>query len=243
MPAAVKVDTAFADTLFSSAHGNRGLLADSQPQKAAQTAAEGLEKFPNNVTLMQLGAQANLAAGQTQAGDRCSQEIAPGEPEEPGRVGGSSTHAYMGLSQYDSAMAAAHRRWRTARTRGKWRSSRSRRATRSSRKAMRARTSDTLHHGRSVDEVLRFACAASGQPKFIAGRRPSSTVGLQYGSGRRTRTKTATTIKQAESDTGKPRKSTCTVAAATAADAAAAQILTTYHEVSAGIRTARENRM
>jgi tetratricopeptide (TPR) repeat protein len=59
----IKEDTAFADTLF----WQRQTLAyagDSQPAKAAETAARGMAKFPNSGTLMLLDASELKDAGQ-----------------------------------------------------------------------------------------------------------------------------------------------------------------------------------
>ena len=58
-----KEDTAFADTLFYQREVTAA-AADSQPQKAAEIAAKGLAKFPNNVTLQTIQAQQLIASGQ-----------------------------------------------------------------------------------------------------------------------------------------------------------------------------------
>ncbi len=105
-PNAIKVDTAFADTLYY-ARMTTAALADSQPQKAAQFAAEGSKKFPNSLTLLQLGAQANLASGQTQAAIQLLQKLLQVNPKLPSAWEQLYT-AYMGLNQYDSALATAH---------------------------------------------------------------------------------------------------------------------------------------
>jgi predicted Zn-dependent protease len=105
-PAAVKVDTAFADTLYF-ARMTTAALADSQPQKAAQFAADGLHKFPNSTTLMQLGAQANVAAGQTQVAMDLLKKLLAINPKNPS-AWEQLYNAYIGGGKYDSAMAAAH---------------------------------------------------------------------------------------------------------------------------------------
>jgi len=60
-----KEDTAFADTLFFLRQVT-AYASDSQPQKAAEEAARGLAKFPNNVSLQTLQAQQLISAGQLQ---------------------------------------------------------------------------------------------------------------------------------------------------------------------------------
>ena len=60
-----KADTSFADTSFYQRQ-TTAYMADSEPQKAAETAAQGLAKFPNNSTLELMDAEALSAAGQTQ---------------------------------------------------------------------------------------------------------------------------------------------------------------------------------
>ena len=105
-PNAVKVDTAFADTLYY-ARMTTAALADSQPQKAAQFAAEGSKKFPNSLTLLQLGAQANLESGQTQAAIQLLEKLLQVNPKLPS-AWEQLYNGFVGLSQWDSAMTAAH---------------------------------------------------------------------------------------------------------------------------------------
>ena len=83
---AVKSDTAFADTLFFERQ-TTAYLADSQPQKAAETAARGLAKFNNNTTLQQLQIQALIASGQTQQATDAIREDACRKPKVASRVG------------------------------------------------------------------------------------------------------------------------------------------------------------
>jgi tetratricopeptide (TPR) repeat protein len=59
----IKEDTAFADTLFWQRQ-TFAYSGDSNHVKAAETAARGLAKFPNNETLMLLQAQELYTAGQ-----------------------------------------------------------------------------------------------------------------------------------------------------------------------------------
>jgi predicted Zn-dependent protease len=60
-----KEDTAFADTTFFLRQVT-AYASDSQPQKAAEMAARGLAKFPNNASLQTLQAQQLINAGQLQ---------------------------------------------------------------------------------------------------------------------------------------------------------------------------------
>ncbi len=98
--------TAFAETLFY-ARMTTAALADSQPQKAAQFAAEGSKKFPNSLTLLQLRAQANLASGQTQAAIGLLEKLLQISPKLPS-AWEQLYNGFVGLSQWDSAMTAAH---------------------------------------------------------------------------------------------------------------------------------------
>jgi hypothetical protein len=61
----VKTDTAAADTSFFD-RLSRAYLADSQPQKAAESIARGVAKFPANSALMGLYPDVLMQAGQTQ---------------------------------------------------------------------------------------------------------------------------------------------------------------------------------
>jgi tetratricopeptide (TPR) repeat protein len=61
----VKLDTAFADTTYFIRTA-RAYAADSQAQKAAETAAKGLQKFPNQPALMYEQIFSLRAAGQLQ---------------------------------------------------------------------------------------------------------------------------------------------------------------------------------
>jgi len=61
----IKLDTAFADTTFFI-RTSRAFASDSQPQKAAETAARGLAKFPNQPSLVYEQIFALRASGQLQ---------------------------------------------------------------------------------------------------------------------------------------------------------------------------------
>lgn len=103
---AIKTDTAFADTLFFQRMW-ASYMADSQPQNAAQEAAKGLAKFPNNFTLQQEEGNADLAAGQTQAAIDVLKKLVAANPKSTDSWVQLYT-AYINTNQYDSAMAAAH---------------------------------------------------------------------------------------------------------------------------------------
>ncbi len=103
---AVKADTAFADTLFFQRQ-TISYLADSQPQKAAETAAKGLAKFASNGTLQQLQVQAFLAAGQTQQAVEALRKILAANPKAPA-AWEQLYAADVSLNQPDSALAALH---------------------------------------------------------------------------------------------------------------------------------------
>jgi tetratricopeptide (TPR) repeat protein len=103
----VRVDTASADTAFflrqSIAFGS-----DTQPQKAAETLARGVAKFPNNATLWSTYAQMLRNAGQLQqslaAIDRA---IAINPNVEHGHF--RRAQVLVELGQLDSAFAAGKR--------------------------------------------------------------------------------------------------------------------------------------
>ncbi len=103
---AVKVDTAFADTAFFQ-HQTTAYLADSQPQKAAETAARGLAKFANNQTLLGLQAQALLRSGQTQQAVDAIKKLLATNPKSTASWEQLYT-AYVTLQRPDSAIWALH---------------------------------------------------------------------------------------------------------------------------------------
>ncbi len=192
-PAAVKVDTAFADTLFYARMATAA-LADTQPQKAAQFAAEGMKKFPTNVTLMQVGAQANLAAGQTQAGIDLLKKVLQANPKNPG-VWEALYSAYMGLSQYDSAMAAAHSAVANGEDPGQMAKFTLPQGNAFYKKGNASKNVDTLLMAVRWTKYSD-SLAASPQAKFIAGV-SEFTVGLQYDQDGY-KNKDCATIKKAE---------------------------------------------
>ena len=103
---AIKGDTAFADTLFF-ARQTTAYLTDSQPQKAAETAARGLAKFSTNSTLQQLQVQALLASGQTQQASDALKKLLAANPKSPSGWEQLFT-AYVNVGQPDSALWALH---------------------------------------------------------------------------------------------------------------------------------------
>jgi tetratricopeptide (TPR) repeat protein len=103
---AIKADTSFADTLFFERQ-TTAYLSDSQPQKAAETAARGLAKFSNNSTLQQLQIQALLASGQTQQATDALKKLLAANPKSPSGWEQLFT-AYVNTAQPDSALWALH---------------------------------------------------------------------------------------------------------------------------------------
>ena len=103
---AIKGDTVFADTLFFERQ-TTAFLTDSQPQKAAETAARGLAKFANNSTLQQLQVQALLASGQTQQASDGLKKLLAANPKSPSGWEQLFT-AYVSVGQPDSAIWALH---------------------------------------------------------------------------------------------------------------------------------------
>jgi tetratricopeptide (TPR) repeat protein len=103
---AVTLDTAFADTTYFQ-HQTTAYLADSQPQKAAETAAKGLAKFANNTTLLGLQAQSLLKAGQTQQAVAVLQKLVAANPKTTATWEQLYT-AYVTLQRPDSALWALH---------------------------------------------------------------------------------------------------------------------------------------
>lgn len=99
-----RTDTAFADSVFF-----RQLVtayqADSQPQLAAEAAARGVAKFPQNATLLMLLAQNARAAGQLQ---QAEQAVARALAVDPKTQRGWLQLAQIrwDLGQPDSSMAA-----------------------------------------------------------------------------------------------------------------------------------------
>jgi tetratricopeptide (TPR) repeat protein len=99
-----KADTSFADTSFFQRQAT-AYMADSQPQKAAEIAAKGLAKFPNNSTLEMMDAQALAAAGQTQ---QAAVELRKFLATNPKQLDAWHLlfNAYSSANQADSALEA-----------------------------------------------------------------------------------------------------------------------------------------
>ncbi len=192
-PNAIKVDTAFADTLFY-ARMTTAALADSQPQKAAQFAAEGSHKFPNNVTLLQLQAQALSGAGQTQAAIDVLKKILQMSPKLTD-AWDQEYLDYINTNQYDSAMATAHGAVANGESPAKVAPFILTQANAFYKKGNASKNVDTLVM------AIRWAkysdsLAASPQAKFIAGV-SEFTVGAQYDQDGY-KNKDCATIKKAE---------------------------------------------
>ena len=103
---AITLDTAFADTSFFQKQ-TTAYLADSQPAKAAETAAKGLAKFGNNTTLLGLQAQSLLRAGQTQQAVEAIKKLLAISPKSTAAWEQLYT-AYVTLQRPDSAIWALH---------------------------------------------------------------------------------------------------------------------------------------
>jgi len=99
-----RLDTAAVDTLFFNRLAT-AYASDSQPQKAAETSARGVAKFPNNAALLTLHARVLKQAGQTQQSVEAARRALALEPKN---VGGwlSLADAQVELNMADSAVAA-----------------------------------------------------------------------------------------------------------------------------------------
>ncbi|HEU4565551.1 MAG TPA: tetratricopeptide repeat protein [Gemmatimonadaceae bacterium] len=98
-----KADTAYADTLFFARLAT-AYAADSQPQKAAETTARGVAKFPQNATLLAMHARMLKAAGQTQQSVEAARRALALDPKNfAGWL--SLADAQAELNQPDSAVA------------------------------------------------------------------------------------------------------------------------------------------
>jgi predicted Zn-dependent protease len=103
----VQLDTALADTLYFIGQ-SAAYAADSQPQKAAETIAKGIAKYPNDPNLQLVYAQQLRAAGQNQqALDAINKVIAANPKVERGEV--LKAQILTDLNQPDSAAAALRR--------------------------------------------------------------------------------------------------------------------------------------
>jgi tetratricopeptide (TPR) repeat protein len=91
----VKIDTAASDSSFFRRQ-SLAYAADSQPQKAAETAARGVAKFANNAELLQIYVQALIQAGQTQQAVAALRKSIAVNPKAPG--------AYLSLSQLQATL-------------------------------------------------------------------------------------------------------------------------------------------
>lgn len=99
----MKSDTAVVDSTFftrlAQAYAN-----DSQPQKAAETTARGVAKYPNSATLWSLHSQTLRAAGQTQQSIDAAKKALQLDPKiEHGQV--RLAQAMIEAGQSDSAWA------------------------------------------------------------------------------------------------------------------------------------------
>jgi tetratricopeptide (TPR) repeat protein len=100
----VQLDTAFADTSYFVRIAG-AYVADSQPQKASETLARGLQKFPNNSTLLVSYANTLRSAGQTQQAVDVLRRALQASPRTPGAYL-ELARAQVELKQNDEAVAS-----------------------------------------------------------------------------------------------------------------------------------------
>ena len=100
----VKIDTAAADSAFFRRQ-SLAFLADSQPQKAAETAARGVAKFANNGELRDIYIQTLIGSGQTQQAVAALRKSIAANPKAPG-VYLSLAQLQTTLNQPDSALVS-----------------------------------------------------------------------------------------------------------------------------------------
>ncbi len=86
----VRSDTAAADTTFFTRLA-AAYATDSQPQKASETTARAVAKYPNNASLWSLHSQTLRLAGQTQQAVQAAQRAIQINPK--------TEHAYLRLAQ------------------------------------------------------------------------------------------------------------------------------------------------
>lgn len=86
----VRTDTAAADTTFFTRLA-AAYASDSQPQRASETTARAVAKFPNNAALWSLHSQTLRLAGQTQQAVQAAQRAISISPR--------TEHAYLRLAQ------------------------------------------------------------------------------------------------------------------------------------------------
>lgn len=100
----IQLDTAFADTSYFVRIAG-AYVADSQPQKAAETLARGLQKFPNNSTLLVSYGQTLRSAGQTQQAVDVLRRALQANPKTPGAYL-ELARAQVELKQTNEAVAS-----------------------------------------------------------------------------------------------------------------------------------------
>lgn len=98
----VQLDTAFADTSYFVRIAG-AYVADSQPQKAAEALAKGVQKFPDNSTLLVSYANTLRSAGQTQQAVDVLRRALQANPKTPGAFL-ELARAQVELKQNDSAV-------------------------------------------------------------------------------------------------------------------------------------------
>jgi tetratricopeptide (TPR) repeat protein len=100
----VKIDTSFADSTFFD-RTIRAYAADSNYQKAAETAARATSKFPKVVSFWNIRQQLERRAGQTQQSIASIRRIMELDPKALPAAHGIIAQAYIDMNQPDSALA------------------------------------------------------------------------------------------------------------------------------------------
>jgi tetratricopeptide (TPR) repeat protein/TolB-like protein len=102
----VKTDTALADTAYFLRLSD-AYASDSQPQKAAETIARGVAKFPNNTDLRLYHVQLLRQGGQNQQAEQELRQLLAQNPKAPGAYV-QLAQIQNDLNQYDQALASLH---------------------------------------------------------------------------------------------------------------------------------------
>lgn len=103
----IPLDTALTDTTFYMGLA-RAYAADSQPQKAAEAAARGTQRYPNNATLWTVAAQFYRQAGQLDQAANALNRAAQIDPNSSA-VGLMQAQLYVDRGDTDSALVAIRR--------------------------------------------------------------------------------------------------------------------------------------
>jgi tetratricopeptide (TPR) repeat protein len=162
----IKADTAMATADFYTLL-SRVYAADSQPQKAAEAAARGVAKFPNNAGLLVEQATFLLQAGQSQQALEALNRALAVDPKTPG-VYLTRARILADMNQRDSAFASL----RTAAANGDSVGEVARYALSVGQAANRAaNASKTVADFQGAIRILQFSDSLSGsdEAKFLIG--------------------------------------------------------------------------